>query len=340
MNAAASRRIHTFVVGASAGGVEALRNLVAALPDDFPGVILVVLHLAPSGTSVLPQILRRAGRLDAVTAVDGTSLESGCIYVAPPDMHLLVDDGHLRLSHGPHVNGHRPAIDTLFRSAAEAYGAGAAGVVLSGVLDDGTAGLMAIKRAGGMTFVQDPGEALYDAMPRSAIELVHPDAVATAHDLGAALAAVASDPPDDPQPLASNAAATPDVVAIDRGASDRPQPGEPSGLTCPHCNGAIWESVEDGRLHLRCRIGHEFGSASFLAAQGERVERALWTSLRALEERAALHRRMAARQRERGNPRLAERWSLRADAAVEQALVVRGLLDELERLPVDEEGAA
>jgi two-component system chemotaxis response regulator CheB len=334
---AGARRIHTFVVGASAGGVEALRDLVAALPGDFPAVILVVLHLAPTGASVLPQILQRAGRLPARQAEDGKPLRGGCIYVAPPDYHLLVEDARCRLDHGPRVNGHRPAVDALFRSAAAAYGRHAGGVVLSGVLDDGSAGLMAVKRRGGATLVQDPNEALYDTMPRNAIEHVHPDRVGTVSELAAAMAELAAPPPDDPQHAADLDPQEEAVLAADRGASDQPQPGQPTGLTCPECNGAIWESYEDELIRLRCRIGHEYGPETFVAAQADRVESALWTALRTLEERAALHRRIASRQRERGNRRTADRFALRADESVEHAIVLRRVLGELRN---DEEGAA
>ncbi len=222
------RRIHTIVVGASAGGIEALRELVGAFPEDFPGVVLVVLHVAPVATSVLPQILARAGALEAKHAEDGAEAHGGCIYVAPPDRHLLVTDGRLHLDVGPRVNGHRPAIDPLFRSAADAYGDCAAGVVLSGVLDDGTAGLMAIKRAGGMTFVQDPAEAKYQAMPQNAIDLVQPDRVATAHELGLALAeAVREPPPPDGRQAAQPPTHVSEarLVEVDRGGTDSPQPG-------------------------------------------------------------------------------------------------------------------
>jgi two-component system chemotaxis response regulator CheB len=156
--------------------------------------VLVVLHVAPGSPSVLPQILARAGALDATHAVDGAEARPGCIYVAPPDRHLVVVDGHLRLDEGPPVNRHRPAIDTLFLSAAAAYAAESAGVILSGVLRDGTEGLLAIKRAGGMTFVQDPADALYPAMPQSAIDAVQPNRVGTAHDLGVAIAEAVRQP--------------------------------------------------------------------------------------------------------------------------------------------------
>jgi two-component system chemotaxis response regulator CheB len=195
--------------------------------------VLVVLHVSPTPTSVLPQILARAGVLDARHAEDGAEARGGCIYVAPPDRHLLVADGRLRLDAGPRVNGHRPAIDPLFRSAAEAYGDGAAGVVLSGVLDDGTAGLMAIKRGGGMTFVQDPAEALYQAMPQNAIDLVRPDCIATAHELGVAIAGVVREPPPEGSEARSPAPpAEARIMEVDRGGSDSPQPGRPTGLTC------------------------------------------------------------------------------------------------------------
>jgi len=194
----ASGRVHTVAVGASAGGIEALQRLVAQLPPDLPAAVLVVLHLAPKGTSVLPQILSRAGALPAAQAVDGAAVQGGHLYVAPPDAHLLVAHGRLRLDGGAPMNGHRPAIDPLFGSVADAYGPAGAGIVLSGVLDDGTAGLLAIKQAGGVTLAQDPADALYDMMPRSAIEVVSPDYVATAEELGKVLAEIVCEPPPNP----------------------------------------------------------------------------------------------------------------------------------------------
>jgi two-component system, chemotaxis family, protein-glutamate methylesterase/glutaminase len=326
--------VRTAVVGASAGGVEALRSLVSALPPDYAGALLVVLHLAPMGTSVLPQILSRAGDIPAEHAVDGEAIEAGRIYVAPPDRHLLVTDGRVVLDRGPRINGHRPAVDSLFRTAADAWGANAIGVVLSGVLDDGTAGLRAIKRCGGTAFVQDPDEALYEGMPRSAIEFAEPDLIATASAIGAAIATLAASP-DPPQ---EGVLYVPEdrFIEVDRGASDSPQPGEPSGLTCPECNGAIWESVVDGLPRYACRVGHEYGPEAFDSHQAERVEAALWTALRALEERAALHRRIAARQQVSGNTRTAEKFSQRADVSVQNALVLRELLESFDA----EEGAA
>ena len=327
------RKIHTVVVGASAGGIEALRHFVAALPADFPGVVLVVLHIAPLGTSVMPQILTRAGDLPACHPEDREELRPGHIYVAPPDRHLLVRPGHVHLSSGPKRNGHRPAIDLLFESAAATYDGGTAGVVLSGVLDDGTAGLLAIRRRGGLVLVQDPEEALYPMMPRSAIEYASPDLIATAADLATALAAMAEAPP--PQ-LSAKTGTTPVYVEVDRGASGTPQPGESSGLTCPECNGGMWELVDEGVTRYRCRVGHEYSAESFLTNQSDRVEAALWTALRALEERADVHRRMAERQHSRGLDSFGVKYEQRAEEAVGHAVTLRELIEEFARVDQEE----
>jgi two-component system chemotaxis response regulator CheB len=328
------RRIHTVVVGASAGGIEALRHFVGALPRDFPGVVLVVLHISPLGTSVLPQILGRAGDLPACHPADGDPLEPGHVYIAPPDRHLIVGAGHVHLSSGPKRNGYRPAVDRLFETAAQMYGEGVAGVVLSGVLDDGTAGLIEIKKRGGLALVQDPDEALYAMMPASAIEFAAPDLVAPAAELADALAQMADPPPASSQ---AEARELPEYVEVDRGSSDQPQPGVSTGLTCPECNGGIWETVDEGVSRYRCRVGHEYTMESFVASQADRVEAALWTALRVLEERAAVHRRIAERHRRRGLEEFSTRYVRRAEESVAHGFVLRELIEEFTR---SDEGVA
>ena len=295
------------VVGASAGGVEALIKLVRALPRAYAGTLFIVLHLAPEGTSVMAPILERAGSLGADQAEDGEMPKPGHIYVAPPNCHLLIDDdGRIALSAGPKENGHRPAVDPLFRSAAAVYGPRAVGVVLSGSRDDGTAGLRAVKEAGGMTIVQDPSEALAPSMPLSAIEHVQVDAVRPAEEIAALLVQLAT-VGGLPVPSGNGAGEAP--AAQDAADAREPEvmrsaspimPGNSSGLTCPECSGALWEVKERDLIQYRCRVGHVYSLESMLAEQARSVEAALWAGVAALEERAQLMRRIADRARTRG----------------------------------------
>jgi two-component system chemotaxis response regulator CheB len=187
--------IEVVAIGASAGGVEALTRLFSLLPGDLRAAVFVVLHVMEGATSVLPQILSRAGRLTAANARDCETVEAGRVYVAPPGCHLTLDGAVVRVTRGPRENGHRPAVDPLFRTAAESFGPRVAGIVLSGTRDDGTAGLMKVERLGGVTLVQDPAEALYDGMPRNAIAQVAVDGVLTCDELAAAIARLTADAP-------------------------------------------------------------------------------------------------------------------------------------------------
>jgi two-component system, chemotaxis family, protein-glutamate methylesterase/glutaminase len=318
------------VIGASAGGVEAVGTLVSQLPSGLEAALFLVLHIPASGTSVLPAILERRGDLRAAHAVDEEPIEHGRIYVAPPDHHLLVESEFVRVVRGPKENGYRPAIDPLFRSAARNFGPRVVGVILSGVLDDGTAGLGVIKRSGGRAFVQDPEDALYPGMPLSAIEFVDVDTVLPAHQLAAAVIAATQEPVPPvamtaPEPVFGED----EFIQIDRGASDSPQRGDISGFTCPECGGGLWETTEGGIARYRCRTGHGYSTDTLLAGQSTVIEAGLWAALRSLEERAALARRLAARFRTRGRRSVAERFERQANAAVEQGLAIRQALDEL-----------
>jgi two-component system, chemotaxis family, protein-glutamate methylesterase/glutaminase len=318
------------VVGASAGGVEALLGLVSELPEDFPATIFVVLHVPPAGTSILPQILSRNGKLEAHHAVDGAATKPGRIYVAPPDCHLLIDPGGMRVTRGPRENGHRPAIDPLFRTAARAYESAVAGVVLSGTMDDGAAGLQAIKEAGGITLVQDPNDALYPAMPRNAMRLTSPDHVLPVRDLSRKLAELAR----RPTPLRARVEAPePDrAEGIFTGPREDQWPGNRAPFACPACGGTLWESEGDGQLRFRCRVGHAFTEAALLNSQSDGLEAALWSALRALEERLALTRRVASRLRDQRKPDLATRFELQAEDAAAHAVFLRDVLENLEAL--------
>lgn len=327
-------RRNVIVVGASAGGVEALRTLAAGLPADLPATVLVVLHVPSYGGSVLPAILDRAGPLPATHPDGELPMEEGRIYVAPPDHHLLVVDDHCVITRGPRENGHRPAIDVLFRSAARAGGARVIGVVLSGVLDDGTAGLQAIAQRGGTTIVQDPHDAVYPGMPTSALEHVRVDHVAPVSEIGALIARLAKEEID--------AAATPRVVPAlglmeaetevammeERVMHDAERPGEPSAYSCPDCNGVLWE-IHDGELvRYRCRVGHAWSADGLLGQQAEQLDSALWMALRGLEEKAALAHNLSARARTRSAPLMAQRYEEQAADATRAAEVIRRMLEQ------------
>jgi two-component system chemotaxis response regulator CheB len=322
------------VVAASAGGVEALSALAAGLPPDLPAAVLVVMHFPAHATSMLPSILQRHGRLPAVHAEDGAELRSGTVYVAPPNRHLVVHQGHVRLTAGPRENGHRPAADPLFRSAARSYGPRVIGVVLSGNLDDGTAGLAAVRRHGGMTVVQDPADALYPGMPLSAISNAKVHHVAPLAELPALLVELVNTPVqeeveamEDTRGNGSRDDVEAEIAELDPAALQADErPGTPSGFSCPECHGVLWE-LKDGELvRYRCRVGHAYGAETLLAEQDESVEAALWTAFQALKERGALARRMCRRMEERGNGRSAGHFLAQADEADRRAEVIRRVL--------------
>ncbi len=317
------------VIGASAGGVEVLSDLVSLLPADFPAAIFVVLHVPAHSPSLLPRILERKGPLPASHAVDGEAIRPGRILIAPPDQHLLLERGQIRLIKGPRENGHRPAIDPLFRSAALAYGPSVVGVVLSGTLDDGSSGLLAIQQRGGTTMVQDPDEALHAGMPRNAIEAVAVDRVLPVAGIADELVRLARDPINDPegQPLSDKMEQENQLTAFDLDAiEDEDRPGRPSGFSCPDCGGTLWELTEGELIRFRCRVGHAWSANGLVAEQTEGIETALWTALRALEERAALCTRVASRMEERGRNISAARFREQAAESKQQAALLRRVL--------------
>jgi two-component system, chemotaxis family, protein-glutamate methylesterase/glutaminase len=315
------------VIGASAGGVEALTRVVSGLPRDLRAAVLIVLHLS-RGRSVLPEILTRASRLPASHPRDGDELQYGRIYVAPPDFHLTVAGTKLRVQHGPSENGVRPAVDPLFRSAARSYGPRVIGIVLTGSLDDGTAGLAAVKEAGGVTVVQDPDEAFAPSMPRSAMSFVDVDHVLPLREIPILITTLAKETasgrPRTTGPHLDPIEPDGTEAAIARSSQDRP--GQPAIYSCPECSGTLWETDENGILRFRCRVGHAYTADSMLSAQTDSVDRALWAALRSLEERAALTNKMAERARDRQHPWVANAFAQRALEAEKHAAVVREML--------------
>src|SRR5919199_687746 len=278
------------VVGASAGGLEALREVVATLPPALPAAVCVVWHMAAESPGLLPEILDRTGPLPAAHPEDGELLQTGHIAVAPPDRHLLLEQGRLRLTQGPKENRFRPAIDPLFRSAAAAYGPRVIGVVLSGALDDGTAGMAAIKARGGLAVVQDPWDAIIPSMPRSVLTHVPVDHVVPTAEIGPLLADLARRPA-----------------------------GEEDGDTMSK----ELEIKGDGLLRFRCHTGHAYSVQSLLAEIGVSIEATLWGAVRSIEEQMLLLRHMADHLRSAGVPADAEQLLAHAREAEQQVQLVR-----------------
>lgn len=324
------------VIGASAGGVEALTRLVQLLPARFNAPVLVVLHLPSTNTSVLPQILSRVGPLKAEHPRDGEMLEAGKIYIAPPNYHLGIQPPDaVLLSKGPRENNVRPAVDFLFRSAARAYGSQTIGVILSGLLHDGTSGLKMIKDRGGTAIVQDPSEAVFDSMPVSAIENVPVDYVLPIQKIAEVLVQLTENrkpregdfqvSQEDEFEKSKNIIQT-DIDSFREGKDLQNR----TVLTCPECGGMLWE-VREGKLVLyECFTGHRYLADNLLDTQGGELEAALWTAVRMMEERANLLTRLVNQSIEMGNPVAAQRFKVQSDQMSHNAEIFKKVIENLD----------
>lgn len=332
------------VIGASAGGVEALTQLVAGLPPDLPAALLIVIHVPAQAKSILPHILTRCGPLHAAHATDNEPIVHGRIYVAPPDHHLLVKRGYIRLVQGPKENSVRPAVDPLFRTAAKAYSSRVVGVVLSGTLDDGTAGLIDVKRQGGVAVVQNPDDALFSGMPKSAIENVDVDHILPVSAIAPILVHLAHKPVTEEgantMPSDSEMEIEPDIVELDgAGIRSRGALGTTSAFTCPDCGGNLFQLHERNLLQYRCRVGHAFSGATLLAGQSEAQEEALWAAIRSLEERAELLLQLAKSARSSNRNRSAQRFEAQVQEIQQRADLIRQTLFQ-GQLPATEKPGA
>lgn len=327
------------VVGASAGGIPALMDFVSALPESFPAAIFVVLHIPPSSPSKLPEILTRVGRLQAVHPSRTEKVRSGVIYVAPPDRHLLVENGSVLVRTGPKENRCRPSIDALFRSASYAYGSRVIGVVMSGVLDDGTSGLWTIKRRGGLAMVQNPNEAWFADMPSNAIRQVDVDYSVRASEIGKLLQRLVTEPaPNSPDitedeldKLRIETGIARGEMAIEKGVLKL---GDLTPFTCPECQGALVRLFEGRSPRFRCHTGHGFTASSLLAGVTKENEELLWKALRGHNETEMLlnhiGRHFAAYDID-----TAARFFRKSHEAAERAKVLQRLLKQEERLSKD-----
>ena len=315
------------VIGGSAGSLQVLQTILPALPWDFPAAVFVVLHTSEDSPGLLPEILNRGSKLPVMYAVHGADILPARVYIAPAGQrHMLLDRGRVRLEPGPRENRSRPSNDGLFRSASYAYGNQVIGVVLSGNLDDGSAGILAIKNRGGMAIAQDPDEALAPSMPASAIAATDVDFILPVDQIGPKLVELA--------PIES----TERVRAISTGEGNMSATGQT--YACPECGGVLEEAKEGGMLRFRCRVGHMYSPESLLADQTEAVEKALWAAIRSMEEQAEFSDRLADTSRQKKRPRLAHRFTEKAVASRENATVLRDLLqktsDEVLEIPLED----
>jgi two-component system chemotaxis response regulator CheB len=327
------------VIGASAGGVEALRRLCAALPAELPACVFIAQHLSPSSRSMLPILLDRAGPLPAIAPVDGQAFEPGHIYVAGPDQHLLLREGKVLMRRGPYENRTRPAVNALFRSAAVHYGSRVIGVVLTGLLDDGTEGLIAIKAAGGTSVVQDPDDAEWPSMPQNALKRDHVDRVVALDGLGSLLVELTREKAGPTIPLPPEYQIE-DNISAQEFAVVEPEistPGQPSPISCPDCGGVLNQVTMESEVRFRCQIGHAFTPIGLADAQNQELERALSIAVRTHRDRVRLFAQMGESARARGLVHAVRRWDDATHDAEHLIAVLEDAMSALRKTPTEGE---
>ena len=331
------------VIGASAGGFEALKKLVAGLPKDLEAALFIVWHMSPDIRGVLPQVLNRAETVYADHAYDGELIKTNRIYVAPPDRHLLIEDGRLRVTRGPKENRFRPAVDPLFRSAAYDYGRRVIGVVLSGALDDGTAGLWEIKNRGGLAIVQDPLDAEVPSMPENALREVAVDYTVTISEMADLLARLSRE----------QVAETSEVVMEETAENERTEIeiriaahdnafemgvmklGKLTPFTCPDCHGVLLSLKDGTRRRFRCHTGHAFSADALLSAVTENIEDSLWNAIRGVEESVMLLNHLGDHFAELNQTKIAALYFQKAREAEARTHLVREAVIRHEQLSKD-----
>ena len=329
---------NVLAVGTSAGGVEALLFLAKSLPTDFPATLLVTIHLSPNFPSSLDDILSRAGPLAARFATDGEVIVPARIYIAPPERHLLLFADRLRLGFGPRENNARPAIDPMFRSVAACCGARSIGVILTGTLGDGASGLWALKECGGIAIVQDPRDAAFPQMPEAALSRVAPDHTPGLAELPTLLQRLAREPAGRSVQPPEGLLYEIEIARNGRSSmSEMDRLGRRSVLTCPDCGGVMWELEDNGQPRYRCHVGHAYTPELMDLAMDETLRYALGSGLRALEERAALVRKLEEQAAASDNLRVAANWRHKAEALEREVDIMRSAMRRMDELAAEAE---
>lgn len=318
------------VIGTSAGGLSALKKLVGQLPPDLPATVFIVQHLSPAHSSNLPALLERAGHLKVSHPGDGERIVMSHIYVAPPDHHLIIEDGRVRLSQGPKENLTRPAIDPLFRSAALVFRARVVGVVLTGELDDGTGGLWSVKYRGGITVVQDPEDAEHSSMPRSAANNVAIDYCLPLSEIGPLLVRLANDPFEEESALPSEKLEIENRIALDdpQALTQLERLGELTSSTCPDCHGSLWQLTEGKFIRFRCRTGHAYTAETLLTEQNQALENILRNALRCAVEQSTLAMELIEHARQTSNQETIGPWESELRKAGRRRRLIQQVLNE------------
>ena len=320
-----SKHPDIIVIGASAGGVTALQRIIGALPHDLPAAVFAVLHISAESKGLLAPLLARQSAVPVETAVDGQPIRRGHVLIAPPDRHLTLDKDSVRVTLGPPQNRHRPSVDVLFRSAAIQHGPRVIGVVLTGFLYDGTAGLRAIKDYGGISVVQDPATADVPGMPESALRHVEVDHVVPLAQISQLLVRLTAGTQNGTRAMERANLHRFEAEADLGNVHDLEKHAKPSSFLCPDCGGGLWE-LREGTTRYRCRVGHGYTIDDLSESQDELVESALWAATRSLEDRAAISRRIAEEWRVRKAEQMAEHFERRGQESAEHATTLRKLL--------------
>lgn len=328
------------VIGASTGSIAALSNLMQNLPLALKAAVFIVLHIPPHAPKQLPEILGKAGQLKTVSPKDGEEIEPGKIYIAPPDHHLILEEGRMVVKKGPSENYFRPSIDVLFRSAAFVYGPRVMGIILSGILDDGTAGLYTIQRFGGLTIVQDPEDAQFPYMPENVLQYVHVDYTVSIAEMLPLIRRLVEQPAPKRTDISAREMKMLEkeiVIAAHDNAFEMGimELGEFTQFTCPECHGALLSLKEGTMVRFRCHTGHAFSASALLAGISSSIEEALVQSLRGLEETIMLLKSIGEWYQKAGNTGGADIFFKKADEMAKRAQAVHGLVYSQEVLSED-----
>ncbi|WP_205514610.1 chemotaxis protein CheB [Longitalea arenae] len=328
------------VIGASAGGFDAIKEVVARLPADLNAAVFIVWHLSPETTGILPDVLNKLNTLPTANARDWEDIKMGHIYVAPPDRHMLLEADHIRVTKGPKENRFRPAVDPLFRSAAYVFGPRVIGVVLSGALDDGTAGLWTIKERGGITMVQDPREAVVPAMPFNALREVNIDFNLPVAAIGKTLGELTVEPLKEVKYKNTEENKKTELelhIAMQDDQNSRVlfELGELSPFTCPECSGVLAAITDGRRVRYRCHTGHAFSADSLLASLTEKTEQTLWNAVKDIQETAMLLNHVGDHFAENNHPHEAALYFQKAKESLMRSQTIKSVLLEHEKVSVE-----